>query len=60
MPKALCISGAVVAVLLLLLFGVDLTAGFPFGRQSWIMDIGSSLCAVMLGYVSWTTYRQQG
>ena len=58
MSKALCISGAVVAVLLLLVFGVDLAAGFPFGRVNLVMDIGMVICSGMLGYVSWATLRQ--
>ena len=35
MPKAFCITGAVVAILLLLVFGIDLGIGFPFDRQGW-------------------------
>ena len=35
MPKAFCITGAVVAILLLLVFGTDLAIGFPFDRQGW-------------------------
>ncbi|MGD0898305.1 MAG: hypothetical protein ABR915_10755 [Thermoguttaceae bacterium] len=59
MPKALCISGAVVAVLLVLLFGVDLAVGFPFARVSILMDAGAVLCAAILGFLGWTTLRQQ-
>jgi hypothetical protein len=58
MPKALCISGAVVAVLLLLVFGTDLAAGFPFGRASLLMDIATVICSLALGYASWSTFRQ--
>ena len=58
MPKALCISGAVVAVLLLLVFGIDLAAGFPFGRSSLVMDIGAVLSSLALAYASWSTFRQ--
>lgn len=59
MPKALCIVGMVVAVLLLLVFGLDLTSGFPFHRVSKTMDIGLLLCSVALGYMSWTTLKEQ-
>lgn len=59
MPKALAISGMVVAVLLLLMFGADLAVGFPFGGVSGWMDITFLICAVCLGYMSWTTYREQ-
>jgi hypothetical protein len=57
MPKAFCIAGAVVAILLLLVFGMDLAMGFPFDRQSWLIDGGMVLCAFMLGYISWATFR---
>jgi hypothetical protein len=59
MPKALCISGVVVAVLLLLLFGIDLAAGFPFARVSILMDVGVVISAAILGTVGWMTFRQQ-
>jgi hypothetical protein len=57
MSKAFCITGAVVAILLLLLFGTDLATTFPFERQSWLIDICMLLCSGMLGYISWVTYR---
>ena len=59
MPKALCILGTVVAVLLLLVFGVDLALGFPFGGVSWLMDVGFIVCSAVLGYLSWMTFREQ-
>ncbi|MCE5267843.1 MAG: hypothetical protein LLG00_08150 [Planctomycetaceae bacterium] len=59
MPKALCLVGMVVAVLLLLVFGLDLAVGFPFGRLSLVMDIGFLLCSAALGYMSWTTLQEQ-
>ena len=59
MPKALCIIGTVVAVLLLLVFGVDLALKFPFGRVSWLMDVGLIVCSAVLGYLSWMTFREQ-
>lgn len=59
MPKALCLMGAVIAVLLLLVFGLDLALGFPFRRVSLVMDIGLVASAVALGYVSWTTLKEQ-
>ena len=60
MPKTLCITGMVVAILLLLVFGADLAMGFPFLRESLAMDIGLAACSVMLGYLSWSTLRQLG
>lgn len=59
MPKALCILGTVVAVLLILVFGLDLAIGFPFGRVSTIMSVGFLVCAAILGFLSWTTLREQ-
>jgi hypothetical protein len=59
MPKVLCIAGAVVAVSLLVLFGADLGVGFPFGGVSKVMDIGFIVCALALGYISWTTLKEQ-
>jgi hypothetical protein len=58
MPKAFCIAGAVVAILLVLVFGIDLIPGIgPFGGQEPIIDIGMVVCSAMLGYISWSTYR---
>jgi hypothetical protein len=57
MTKVLCIVGAVVAVLLLLIFGLDLGLGVPFHQASIVMDIGLLVCAVILGYLSWVTLR---
>ena len=59
MPKALCMFGIVVAVLLLLVFGLDLATGLPFGRSSTVMDIGFVVCALVVGYLSWATLREQ-
>jgi hypothetical protein len=59
MPKALCIVGMAVAALLVLLFGLDLGLGVPFGGASMLMSIGFIICAVILGYLSWSTFREQ-
>ena len=59
MPKALCFFGIAVAALLLLLFGLDLAAEIPFGRESVAMDVGFIICAAALGYISWSTLREQ-
>jgi len=58
MPKALSITGMVVAVLLLLIFGLDLGLGFPFKKSSAMMDIGFLVCSAILAYMSWSTYRE--
>ncbi len=59
MPKALCIAGTVIAVLLFLVFGLDLAIKFPFNRASAIMDLAMVACSGILGYLSWTTLREQ-
>ncbi len=59
MPKALCISGIVVAALLLLVFGLDLAIGIPFNKANTTMDIGFIVCSGILGYLSWSTFREQ-
>jgi hypothetical protein len=60
MPKALCIFGMVVAVLMLLIFGLDLGIGVPFSKANpWMMDLPMIVCALGLGYLSWVTFREQ-
>jgi hypothetical protein len=60
MPKALCMSGIAVAILIILLFGVDLAVALPFKRASAMMDISLISCAIVLGLISWMTLREQG
>jgi hypothetical protein len=59
MAKALTISGMVVAVILLLAFGLDLAVQFPFSRVSPAMDIAFLVCSAVLAYMSWSTFREQ-
>jgi hypothetical protein len=59
MLKVLCVVGAIVAILLLIVFGLDLVSGFPFDRVSSVMDVGFLFCSLVLGYVSWTTLMEQ-
>lgn len=58
MPKALSISGIVVALVVLLLFGLDLATSVPFGRRLGV-DIGFVIAAATLGYLSWVAFREQ-
>jgi len=60
MPKALCILGTAISVLLLAIFGLDLATTYPFGRETVAMDIGFIIAAAILGYLSFTTMREQG
>jgi len=59
MPKALCILGTAISVLLLVIFGLDLATKFPFGRESAVMDVGFILASGVLAYLSFTTMREQ-
>ena len=59
MPKALCIVGMVVAVLLVVIFGLDLAIEFPFGRASLVIDIAFLACAAGLGWLGWATLKEQ-
>lgn len=57
MAKALTIMAIVVAILLLLLFGLDLVVRFPFDRASLLMDIAFVICSCGLGYAAWNTLK---
>ena len=59
MPKALCISGLVVAGLVIILFAADLAIGIPFRRASIMMDVALLISASLLGVISWFTLREQ-
>jgi len=59
MPKALCLTGMVIAIVVLLLFLLDLIIKVPFQRANPLMDIVFVLCAGVLGFISWTTFREQ-
>lgn len=65
MPKALCISGMVIAVLIFILFLSDFVLGMineqiaPFKGASTLMDIVFIICAVVLALLSWNTFKEQ-
>ncbi|MCC6508567.1 MAG: hypothetical protein IT423_05645 [Pirellulaceae bacterium] len=65
MPKALCLTGLVIAILVFLIFLSDLLFGMlgmaslaPFKMSNMVMDIIFLLCAAGLGFVSWTSFRE--
>lgn len=58
MAKGLTIISMVIAVLVLLLFALDLAIKIPFSRASMPMDIVFVICAIGLGYISWSTYKE--
>ncbi|MEX0819450.1 MAG: hypothetical protein WD070_07645 [Pirellulaceae bacterium] len=59
MPKALCLTGMVIAIVVFLLFLLDLIIKVPFQRANPIMDVVFVLCAITLAFISWTTFREQ-
>lgn len=62
MPKALCITGMVIAGLIFVVFLTDLVLPVsfaPFKNASRVMDIAFILCAAGLGYLSWSTWKEQ-
>jgi len=60
MPKVLCIAGMVVAVLVAILFILDLALpAMMFRRASIMMDVGMIVCAIILGVASWMTFKEQ-
>lgn len=58
MPKIMTIAGMVIALVVLLLFGLDLALGFPFQGANLIMDIGMVVASVVLAYLSWSAFRE--
>ena len=59
MPKALCLTGMVIAIVVFLLFLLDLILGFPFQGASKLLDVVFVICAGVLGFISFTTFREQ-
>ena len=59
MPKALCLTGMVIAIVVALLFLLDLIIKIPFQRANVLMDVVFVLCAGTLGFISWTTFKEQ-
>ena len=59
MAKTLTVLGMVIAAVVLAVFALDLALKFPFDRVSTAMDVVAILCAGILGYLSWTTYKEQ-
>ena len=65
MPKGLCLTGMVIAILLFALFLVDLVVPYvglaglaPFGQASPLFDLIFVLSAGGLGYLSWSAFRE--
>jgi hypothetical protein len=59
-------TGIVISLLVAILFALDLILGFtgpvwaaPFRSASVLMDVLFLLCAGGLGYLSWSTLKEQ-
>ncbi|GAB5404520.1 MAG: hypothetical protein Aurels2KO_27510 [Aureliella sp.] len=66
MPKALCLIGLVLSILICLVFLFDLVAGLagstmvaPLLAASYSVDIMFILASAALAWVAWSTFREQ-
>ena len=57
MARGLTITAIAIAVLMLVLFGLDLAIGIPFGKQSMMMDICFLVCGLGLGLLGLSIWR---
>ena len=64
MPRALTIMAMAISAVFLLVFVLDLVGKFvfpmlaPFRGTSMMMDITFLVCGIILGYLSWSTYKE--
>jgi len=60
MIKVLYITSMVLGLLLVVVFGIDLAIGLPFGRPS--MGLGASfiVAGLILAYMGWSLQREMG
>jgi hypothetical protein len=60
MAKGLTLFTMVVAAIIVLVFGLDLAAKFPFGRPQGaiLLDASFVVCGLLLAYIGWTTFRE--
>lgn len=66
MPKALCLIGLVLSVLVALIFLFDLILGLsgqvalaPLKASSYVIDVLFLLAASGLAWTSWSTFKEQ-
>ena len=57
MEKWLCLGSMGVAVLLLLLFLLDLVSGIPFQRINVLVDVCGMLASGLVFYLAWDAFR---
>lgn len=58
MAKGLTISSIVIAVMIFLVFFLDLVTPYPFGGANRLMDAAFVICSIGLAYISWTVLRE--
>ena len=58
MARGLTIAAIAIAVLMLVLFGLDLAIGMPFGKESMLMDICFLVCGLGLGLLGVSVWRE--
>jgi|TARA_B100000530_G_C15585299_1_gene340125 sensor domain CHASE-containing protein len=61
MAKALCLTGMIVAILLMVLFTVDFFLQWPFKAfdGKWILDSTFLVASAGLTFLSWSAWREQ-
>jgi len=58
MEKGLCYGALGIAAVMLLIFVLDLVAGFPFGGGSFAgVDVFGLLASGIVGYLAWNASR---
>ena len=59
MSKILCLFSLGLSVILAILFILDLSVGIPFKKGSIVFDVVFLVAALIIGVLSWFTYREQ-
>jgi threonine/homoserine/homoserine lactone efflux protein len=54
---AFALFGVATALVLIMLFGLDLAVGVPFQRVSLLMDVTYVFCGAVLAWLSWSCLR---
>lgn len=58
MARGLTIAALAIAAFMLVLFGLDLAIGFPFGTQNMMIDISFLVCAIGVILLGLSTWRE--
>lgn len=59
MTRVMCAIGIIVAILLVIVFGLDAFLKVPFGAVNMTIDVAMIISGLMLGYAGWATLREQ-